>query len=107
MTNLKFSNVMLLHMPEEGRYEPVASNKIKLRLLNLLMKESLTANQMAYRINSNYRTVKKALIFLEKIGLVRKHSLRLTAKKTIEVYELTDLGYKTVKAMQNIKQGKL
>ena len=99
---LRMSNVILEYMSKKG-YEPVTSNKIKLRLLNLLKKDSLTPNQMARKTKSNYRTVKKALIFLEKIRLIQKCTLKLTPKKTIEMYELTDLGRKVVKDMGNLK----
>jgi DNA-binding PadR family transcriptional regulator len=85
---------------KRNQYSLIISDRIKIRILKLLAKEELTTNQISQRVRSNYRTVKKALIFLEKLQLVQKETIKLTSKKIITIYKVTDLGWKIIEKIQ-------
>lgn len=66
---------------------------LKLKLLSELSRNPLTPSTLASRLDCKYETVKKALLFFEKLGVATKET-RPHGKKIYEYYKLTGLGEK-------------
>ena len=75
----------------------IKNDQLKIQILKTLFKEGqMTPSMLSAKLNYKHETVKKSLLFLERIGLVEKQITKHGQKK-YEHYELAKLGRNVAK----------
>ena len=70
----------------------IKNDRLKIQIMKILYDEGqMTPSMLSAKLNYKHETVKKSLLFFEKIGLVRKQITK-HGQKNYEHYELTSLG---------------
>tara|TARA_Y100000310_G_C20602496_1_gene773789 strand:- start:1118 stop:1363 length:246 start_codon:yes stop_codon:yes gene_type:complete len=70
----------------------IKNDQIKIKILKeMSSKDKITPSRLATNLKYKYETIKKSLVFLEKISLVKKEIMN-HGKKDYVYYQLTKLG---------------
>lgn len=85
----------------EEIYSPIRGDEVKLKILAFLpSQEAVTVSTLSKRVGSAFRTVKKALIFLEHIGVVQITKGQM-GDRQVELISLTSLGKEISRNLKN------